>query len=249
MTGLSASSAAGVSTRGAAARRARKWRLRLALVLLLIGVCILPFMIPVSEWLEAAEQWILGRGLWGGALFVVFFVAATLVLAPDWPLAVGAGLVYGVWAFPVVVVGAMAAATLAFLAARHLLRDRVRAQLTSRPKLAAVDRAVAEEGWKIVILLRLSPLVPFNLQNYVFGVTAIPFWHYLAATFAGITPGAALFVYLGSLGRAARAGRDTGTHLEWIFLGIGLLATVAAALLVARKASARLAVATLDPER
>jgi uncharacterized membrane protein YdjX (TVP38/TMEM64 family) len=227
---------------------ARRWWLWAGLALAVAALCALPFILPVGEWLEQAERWILARGLWGVALFVGLFVAATLVLAPDWPLAVGAGLVYGLWAFPVVLGAAMVAASLAFLASRHLLRERVRAWLARRPRLAAIDRAVGEEGWKIVLLLRLSPLVPFNLQNYVFGATAIPFSHYLAASLAGIAPGTALFVYLGSLGRAARAGRDAGGAVEWVFLGVGLAATIAAILLVARKATARLAAADIDPE-
>jgi len=97
-------------------------------------------------------------------------------------------------------------ASLAFLIARYLARDKVRLLLERRRNLAAIDKAVAEEGWKIVGLLRLSPLIPFNLQNYLFGVTAIPFPHFVAATFAGIFPGTALYVYLGVLENATGAG-------------------------------------------
>jgi uncharacterized membrane protein YdjX (TVP38/TMEM64 family) len=107
--------------------------------------------------------------------------------------------------------------------------------LTTSRKFAAVDNAVTEEGWKIVVLLRLSPLVPFNVQNYLFGITDIPFPHYFAATCVGIIPGTVLFVYLGALGNTS-AGR-----LEWVFFGVGLLATVTVAVLVTRKAKERLA--------
>jgi len=209
-------------------------------------------MLPLGTWVADFERWMLGLGIWGVAIFAAVFIAATLVLAPDWPLAIAAGMVYGIWAFPVIVAAATIAASLAFLIARHLLREKIRDSLTptlpspasggglGRGYFAAIDKAVSEEGWKIVFLLRLSPLVPFNVQNYVFGITGISFRHYVAATCAGIVPGAALFVYLGTLGRAS------GEPLEWAFFGLGLLATAAVVILVARKAKAKLAEMGID---
>lgn len=139
---------------------------------------------------------------------------------------------------PVVLAGATAGAALAFLVSRHLLQDRVRTLVQRRPSLAVVDRAVTQEGWRIVGLLRLSPLVPFNLQNYFFGVTRIGFWPYVAATAVGIAPGAVLYVYLGVIGRSAGAG---GGPVKWAFLAAGLVATAAAAALVGRTARVILA--------
>ena len=75
---------------------------------------------------------------------------------------------------------------LAFLAARYLLRDKIQPLLNRRPKYRKLDRAVADDGWQVVVLMRLSPIVPFNLQNYALGVTAIPFLQYLTATLIGI---------------------------------------------------------------
>ena len=164
------------TTRGVGRRRPWLWAL---VGLLLAGGLGASFLCPFGHWVVAFQHWIIGLGPLGVAIFALLFVAATLVLAPDWPLSIAAGFVYGFWALPVVVAAATTAATLSFLAARYLLRDRVRGFLVGRPRLAAIDRAVAEEGWKIVVLLRLSPAVPFNLQNYLFGATAIP----LAGTF------------------------------------------------------------------
>ena len=101
---------------------------------------------------------------------------------------------------------------------------------------SANHRAVTEDGGKIVVLLRLSPLIPFNLQNYLLGVTAIPFAHFVAATFAGIIPGTALYTYLGVLWSAAG---DGGTA-KWAFFGAGFLATIVVVILVTRKARAKL---------
>ena len=87
-----------------------------------------------------------------------------------------------------------------------------------------------------MLLLRLSPLVPFNLQNYLFGLTAVPFGSYVTATFVGIAPATSVFVAVGALGEAAL---DSGPD-KWTLLGGGLLATVAAIVLVTRKARALL---------
>lgn len=198
------------------------------------------FLFPFAHWLHAFRHWLLAFGPAGAGFFALIFILATVILAPDWPFSVLAGLVYGMWGVPVVIVAATIAASLAFLAARYLARERVRRLVERRPAFAAVDRAVAEEGWKIVLLLRLSPLVPFNLQNYVFGVTGVPFRHYVPATLAGIAPATAVYVYLGMMGKAAAEG-ESGGALKWILLAIGLLATAAVAVLIARKAKAALA--------
>jgi uncharacterized membrane protein YdjX (TVP38/TMEM64 family) len=215
----------------------------IGLAVVLAGLCIGWLLLPLGEWADALQRWIVGLGWPGAAMFALVFVAATLALAPDWPLAILAGWMFGVWALPLVLVAAILAASLAFLAARYLVRDRVRRALFKRPRFAAVDQAVAEEGGKIVILLRLSPLVPFNLQNYLFGATAIPFPHYLAATGAGIIPGTALYVYLGALGRAAES---SGMPLKLALFSVGLLATAAVAALIARKARKLVAEVGLD---
>lgn len=224
--------------------RRRTW-LWLGFGLLLGGVAAVSFLCPVGRWIGHFQRWILALGPGGAVIFALLFVAATLVLAPDWPLSIAAGFVYGFWGLPVVIVAATTAATLSFLAARYLFRDRVRACLAGRPRLLAVDRAVAEEGWKIVALLRLSPAVPFNLQNYLFGATAVPFAQYVAATALGIVPGSLFYVYVGALGSAAR--HSGGAPLKWVLLAVGLAATAAAAILVAGKAKAKLAQATLVP--
>ncbi len=102
-----------------------------------------------------------------------------------------------------------------------------------------VAKAVREEGWKVVVLRWLSPLVPFELQNYFFGVTDFPFRQYVVATFVGIIPGTVLYVYLGIVARMAGGGRSSGP-LTWVFFGAGLLATVAVAVLITRKVKTKL---------
>jgi len=207
-------------------------------VLIALGAVWAP--LPRDEWLGTFERWITGLGIWGVALFALVYVVATIALAPEWPLTIAAGLLYGVWGFPITVVTATIAASLAFLIARHQARHKVRSMFERRRLFVAIDDAVADEGWKIVVLLRLSPAVPFNLQNYLFGVTAVSFLRFVAATFAGIMPGTALYVYLGVFGKAAASGGLAGGLLTWGFFALGLASTVVAVVLLTRKAIAKL---------
>lgn len=237
----------------AAGREAKRRWAWIAAALLLAALIVAGFLLPLGDWLVGLHAWLTALRHWlvrlgpaGMAIFALGFVLTTVILAPDWPLSAAAGLIYGGWALPMVLVAATTAASLSFLLARYLLRDRVRRFIAARPRLSAVDRAVADEGWIVVLLLRLSPVFPFNLQNYVFGVTGVPFRHYVAATFVGIIPFSALYVYAGALGKAAEEGADVGGVLHWAMLAVGLLATVLAAVLVARKAKAKLEEAKLD---
>ena len=91
-----------------------------------------------------------------------------------------------------------------------------------------------------MLLLRLSPLFPFNVQNYLYGVTGIGFGQCLAATFFGIMPGTLLYVYIGAAGRLALAGDEPAGVLRWVLFGLGLLATLAVTVLVTRRARAAL---------
>ncbi len=210
----------------------------------IIGIAVGWYLLPVSAWLDALRGWLLGLGFAGIAVFAAIYVLGAVVLAPEALLTIAAGFAYGFWGLPIVVVAATAGASLAFLIARHLARDTVRRLVEARRNIAAIDRAVAEDGWKIVALLRLSPLVPFNVQNYLFGVTAIPFRHFVAATFVGIIPGTALYTYLGVLGNAV----GSGGRAKWVLFGAGLAATAAALILIARKARAKLREAGLKDQ-
>jgi uncharacterized membrane protein YdjX (TVP38/TMEM64 family) len=194
------------------------------------------YLLPLGDWLVGLRSWIVGLGVTGVLIFAAIYIVGTVLLAPGAVLTIAAGFAYGFWGLPIVIVAATIGASLAFLIARFAARDMLRRLLERRRNIAAIDRAVAEEGWKIVALLRLSPLVPFNLQNYMFGLTAISFRHYVAATFAGIIPGTALYIYLGALGSAA----GNGGPVRWALFGAGLVATIGVVVLVTRKARAKL---------
>jgi uncharacterized membrane protein YdjX (TVP38/TMEM64 family) len=200
--------------------------------ILLLVLCLGWFLLPLREWVEALQSWLWGLGLWGVLIFTLILTVVTFLPAPDWPLPIAAGYVYGFWAFPLTYASIAFASMLAFLAARYLLRDKIRSRLIRRPKYRKLDRAVAEDGWQVVVLMRLSPIVPFNLQNYALGVTAIPFLQYLTATLIGITPGIAIYVYFGIFGKGLGKGPSL---FDWVLFGLGVLATIILAILVIRK--------------
>jgi uncharacterized membrane protein YdjX (TVP38/TMEM64 family) len=159
-------------------------------------------------WLREFQAWVAHLGALGYVVYAlgygvigVFFPASILTL--------GAGALFGlVGGSIVVVIGATTAATLAFLLARTILRKRVEAMIAKHPKFRAVDRAIAREGPKIVVLVRLSAIFPFLFVNYAFGLTGIGFVPYVVSTFLGIIPATIAFVYLGAAGAAVATQHD-----------------------------------------
>jgi uncharacterized membrane protein YdjX (TVP38/TMEM64 family) len=161
---------------------------------------------------------------------------APVLFFPGVILSIGAGTVFGLLAGSIYVsIGATLGATCAFLVGRYAARQWVAARLEGKAKFRAIDRAVAREGWKIVGLARLSPLFPFNLLNYAFGLTDISLRDYFFATWVGMIPGIIMYVYLGSLaGDVALIGsrpvKRTAAH--WAFEVAGFVVSVAVALYV-----------------
>jgi uncharacterized membrane protein YdjX (TVP38/TMEM64 family) len=213
----------------------RLWPWVLA-VLALVALCFAWSMLPVTEWLKQFSDGVKSLGILGIVAFGLVYVIGTLLLVPASPLTFAAGVAWGFWALPLVVVVASLGATGAFLVSRYFVRDRVRDAINSRPGFRAAADAVDEEGWKVLLLLRLSPVVPFNAQNYLYGITNLRLRTYAWATTIGIIPGVTLNIYLASLG--ARAGE--GDMVNWTLPAIGLLATATVVVLIGRKARAKL---------
>jgi uncharacterized membrane protein YdjX (TVP38/TMEM64 family) len=213
-------------------------------VLFLVGAGL---VLPIRDWVHSFTDWVQGLGSIGLFAFAIAYVLAVLLILPTWILTVSAGVAYGLWGIPLVVVSATFGATFAFLVARGTLRERVRAWAQQRPLLQALDRVAREDGWQVVGLLRLSPAVPFTLQNYAFGATDIPLSHFVIATFFGIVPATSLYVYIGTLGRAAAVSDDLKTS-QIVLFSIGLLATVAVIVIITKKARLMLRRIGVEPE-
>ncbi|MDP1569359.1 MAG: DUF547 domain-containing protein [Vicinamibacterales bacterium] len=220
-----------------------------SLALVAGAVLLLMRALPFERLMGLAQAWIDGLGVAGPLALGALYVAAALLFVPGSLLTLAAGAAYGLVLGTVIVsVASTTAVALAFLIARYAARDRVQRMVAASPKLAAVDEAIGAEGWKIVALLRLSPAVPFNLQNYLYGVTAVGFWPAVAASWLAMLPGTFMYVYLGSIGRTAAAGAAT-SPAEWALRAIGLLATIAVTVYVARLASAAIRTRTKIDQR
>jgi uncharacterized membrane protein YdjX (TVP38/TMEM64 family) len=221
-----------------------RWKLALAgLILLGLLAASAGFDLPARS-IEMLD-WIESQGAGGAAMFVVFYVAATVFAFPASLLTLGAGAVYGLaLGFALVSLGSTVGATLAFLLARYVARDWIARRIAQHPKFKALDEGVAEEGWKIVLLTRLSPAFPFNLQNYGYGLTGIPAMHYVFASWIGMIPGTLMYVYLGHAAGSLAAASSTSVErspAQWSLLALGLLATLAVTVLVTRLARRKLA--------
>lgn len=228
------------------AKRSIPWA-RLALVL--VGLVVLVMVgREAGAYVPRFAEWVEGLGFWGPLAFMVGYMVATVAFIPGSLLTLAAGAIFGI-GFGVVYtfVGASVGAILAFLVSRYLARGAIEKRLEGNERFAAIDGAVAREGLKIVTLLRLSPVFPFNLLNYGLGLTQVRLRDYALACF-GMLPGTLLYVYYGKLAgdvAALAAGTETGRGAGyWTVLIVGLVATLAVTTIVTRIARKSLRQAT-----
>lgn len=198
----------------------------------------------VQELLRSSLAWISGLGPWGPAAFIAVYILACVLFIPGSVLTLGAGALFGVaWGSIYVSIASTLGAAAAFLIGRYLAREAIARKMESHARFKAIDEAVAKEGWKIVGLVRLSPVFPFNLLNYALGLTRVSFRDYVLASWLGMIPGTVMYVYIGSLaGSLAGLGSQARarTPAEWTLYAVGLAATVGVTLCVTRIARAAL---------
>ena len=214
---------------------------KLGLGVVLLGLLLAAARVyHLDDLIRAALAWIASHGLLGALVYALLYIAACVLFIPGSLITLGAGAIYGVLKGTALVsVASTLGATAAFLVGRFLAREWVARKVAGNPKFAAIDQAVARGGWKIVGLVRLSPVFPFNLLNYALGLTGVSLRHYFLASWIGMLPGTVLYVYLGTLaGDLARlgAGERSRTPAEWAFFLTGLAATLAVTLFVTRLA-------------
>ena len=187
-------------------------------------------LINPQQWLLDTLQWIDSLGTIGAIAFILIYIIATVAFLPGSILTLGAGFVFGVvWGTIYVFIGATIGATGAFLVGRYMARNWVVRKIEANSKFQAIDKAVGREGLKIVLLTRLSPVFPFNLLNYAYGITGVTLKDYIIAS-VGMIPGTMMYVYIGSLaGNLATIGTQTTSEsaiASWSLRIIGFLATV-----------------------
>jgi len=196
--------------------------------------------LPVREWLTSFNDWVGQMGAFGIFIFIIVYAVATVLLAPGSVLTIGAGFVFGLWkGFVAVSAGSTLGAALAFLVARFIARDKIERMAQANEKFRRIDNAIGKQGAKLILLLRLSPIIPFNLSNYFYGLTAVKFWPYVVASWIGMMPGTLLYVYIGTAGKAAASATAGGQAMQhgwkyWTFMGVGFIATIVVTIWVTR---------------
>jgi uncharacterized membrane protein YdjX (TVP38/TMEM64 family) len=213
----------------------------LALLSLLIALIIALIVLPVSDSVLAALSWVDAHRNIAWAAYITGYAIAAVFLIPGSILTLGAGFLFGLpVGIAVVSAGSVLGACCAFLVGRFLARDWAAERIGRLPRFDALDRAATRQGFLIVLLVRLSPLFPFNLINYGFGLTGVRFRDYLFASWIGMLPATAVYVYLGTLAKSiaelARGHLDSGWAGRALLI-VGFAATIALTVLIARKAT------------
>ncbi|MCI0402939.1 MAG: TVP38/TMEM64 family protein [Acidobacteria bacterium] len=211
------------------------------LVLVAILALAAAYLLPLGQWALRLVEWVRGAGATGVVIYFLVYISATVLLLPGSILTLGAGFVYGpifgtLFVSPASVLGA----TLAFLLGRSVARGWIAARVARNPKFAAIDEAVGRDGFKIVLLLRLSPVFPFSLLNYALGLTRVRLRDYVLASVIGMLPGTFLYVYLGSLitnaAQLVSGQRPQGGMAQQALFWGGLVATALVTALITRTA-------------
>ena len=224
----------------------------LPILRMLVGLVAIVALVALGRtfgvFLDRFVVWVNGLGALGPAAFILGYIGATVAFIPGSVLTLAAGAIFGIGPGVVyVMTGATLGASTAFLLARYVARSAVEQRIAGNVKFAAVDRAVGREGFKIVLLLRLSPVFPFNLLNYGLGLTQVRLRDYVLASI-GMLPGSFLYTYTGFLvGDVIRLAGGVGPErgpLYYVVVGLGLLAAVGVTLFVTRTAQRAIAEAT-----
>jgi uncharacterized membrane protein YdjX (TVP38/TMEM64 family) len=215
---------------------------RVAVVaLLLAAIVTIAVGWPLSPWITGAETWTQLHRETASALFVAVYVLAAVLFVPGSILTLAAGYLFGLpLGVALTSAGSLLGSAAAFVVGRFVARDWVAQRVATWPRFRALDAALRHDGFPIVLLARLSPLIPYNLLNYGLSITAARFRDYLPATWIGMLPAIVLYVYTGSLAKSLTTLTSGGRPPSWAahaFLSVGFAATAALTVLITRRAT------------
>jgi uncharacterized membrane protein YdjX (TVP38/TMEM64 family) len=207
-----------------------KTRTKLAIfVLLLVAVVLAARFFPLSLWLNSFLEWVRALGFIGALLYFFVYVLGTVLFVPGTALTLGSGLLFGVlWGTLLVSLASVSGATLAFLIARSFGREWTRKRIERYPRFNIIDRAIGENGFKLVLLMRLQPVfLPFAILNYALGLTRVRLRDYVLASWIGMLPATTLYVYIGtslkSISDLIQGKSPSGNHWQQLLFWGGLV--------------------------
>lgn len=196
-------------------RPSKRWMIWPALLVLL---AVAMWATPWRDYVGPMRDWVEARGAWGWLAFVAAYAVVVMLPLPAVTMSFVGGLVFGFWGFPLSMAGSLAGALPPYLIGRHWLRGPVMRRVSSRAVHSALA-AMEHRPAVFVTLLRLTPLLPFTLQNWLLGLTPIRTWPYVWTTLAGLAPGTFAVVWIGALGGVAALGASRG---EVLLMGTGV---------------------------
>ena len=177
--------------------------------LLLVAIAAAIWALPWRDWVEPMRIWVEGHGAVGWLAFLALYVLVVALPLPAAVMSVAGGLAFGWWGVPLALAGSVLGALGPFWATRRWLRGPVMRRIGT-PRVVAADTVVRKHAFLFVTLLRITPLLPFTVQNYLLGLTSVRLWPYLWATLAGLAPSTVALVWLGTIGGLEAAGADHG---------------------------------------
>jgi uncharacterized membrane protein YdjX (TVP38/TMEM64 family) len=205
-------------------------------ILLIAVIIIAIILLPIKQWLIAILEWTKGMGIWGPVIIACFYAIGAVLFLPGSFLTMSTGFLFKVVLGTITVsVGSTIGACAAFMIARTFGRKWIVARFAKSKRFTAIDHAVEKHAFKIILLTRLSPACPFNMLNYSFGLTKIPFWKYVFGSWIGMIPSTIMYTYFGSGLRSlteVAAGRMEKGTTERIFFWFGLVVTVIATVFI-----------------
>ena len=194
---------------------------RLALIILILA----GIGAAISQWneisVEVLESHIEAFGIWAPLLFIAAYCLAAIFFLPASLFTLAAGALFRpIWGFLYSLGGASLGAALAFCIARYIAGDWVSSR--AGPRISRIIEGVDREGWRFVAVTRLIPVLPYAPLNYFFGLSRIPFLHFLLASIICMAPSSIAYSWLGYIGMEAAAGR--GNSIKFALLGLAALA-------------------------
>jgi uncharacterized membrane protein YdjX (TVP38/TMEM64 family) len=222
-------------------------RLVIAIVVMTLVAAAL-WLLPIKPWLLALLQWTAAHREQAWTLFILTYVIATVCFLPATILTLAAGAIFGLVTGSVLVsIGSTLGATAAFFVGRSVARQWISRRIAAWPRFRALDAALGERGFLIVLLTRLSPAFPFFLLNYAYGVSSVKPRDYIAGSWIGMMPATVAYVYLGTLAASlaqvvsgGAAGASQVGSLRWALLALGVVATITVTVVVTKLASRQL---------
>ncbi len=218
---------------------------RVALTAVFVALAYSLYALPFADWIAVIVEWSKLHPIAGPALYIVGVVIATVLFVPGSGSMMIAGFLFGllpgiVFAAVGIAVGAQCAFLVARLGARHWVEEKV----AGNPRMQAIEKGLREEAFLIIVLTRLSLVIPFNVLNYSYGVTSVTARTHLVATTLGMLPAVGLYVYLGTLARdlgQILSGEATPSDLGYWIAAAGITAIVVLTWAIHRTASRALA--------